>query len=685
MSSAPRTATPVALGSLAFASLWFLSGCEDVLGASPPHAAPSNPTAEAGDGFVELDWGAVAEADGYVIRWTDAEGGLVNEINDITETEYVHSGLTNFAEHRYRIVAETSGGTGPESRLVSATPGPVPGPVEWAVVINKDPGHEVYFATAENATDYRAYFGGAPLSLAGRRPAAFFVAGEESPILREDVPVLASVFYRVIAMNDSRIGVDGPVIVSPTPILTTFDLPRLGNAIGDTNADTCLDLLGAVQTRSAGACTGGFTARNMTDAGLADLVAAGRASGDSRFVDLDSDGRDDLFSTTAALATDAGSIALAHRGQQNGNFQSVAGVAALGIGGFGGTLLAADFDNDGDVDLFLPYDQTRGDGARNWLLLNDGAAAFTDAAAAAGLAVDPPGAAYVPRGGQVADFDEDGFVDLLFGSRLMRNNGDGSFSDVSAAAGIPVRADEGLRFVDADLDGDLDLVHHDGVITRLHRNEGGAFGAAETISGGTIPPTTGRGLNVCDFNVDGFEDVIVANNGVTSGKGVPKLLVNVNGEFLPSALPRGTATDDDLYVAANDLMACSDLDSNGAPDIVARWGTNYRTLRAPSGMTTRIRIRVVDAAGHRNQQGRIVRITPRSAPSRIMTRVVDSGSGLQSQSQYDLVVGTIWPGSHDISVRFAGGVVNATADPGDELTIFSDGRVEDELVDPDTP
>ena len=112
---------------------------------------------------------------------------------------------------------------------------------------------------------------------------------------------------------------------------------------------------------------------------------------------------------------------------------------------------------------------------------------------------------------------------------------------------------------------------------------------------------------------------------------------------------------------------------------------NYRTLRSSLLVDTAIRIRVLDADGLRNQQGRIVRVVPRSAPNRIMTRAVDSGSGLQSQNQYDLLVGTIWPGVHDISVRFADRVVTATAQPGDELTIYADGRVEDEIDDPTDP
>jgi hypothetical protein len=280
------------------------------------------------------------------------------------------------------------------------------------------------------------------------------------------------------------------------------------------------------------------------------------------------------------------------------------------------------------------------------------------------------------------DFNEDGFVDLLFGSRLLLNNGDGTFSDGSAAAGIPVRADQGLKVTDADFDSDLDLVHHDGAVTRLHRNAGGVLGAGETIFEDTTQATTGFGLTTCDFNSDGFDDVLVAFNAGANTTGVPRMLTNVNGQFIRSALPSGPTDGSTTFVAANDLLSCGDVDGNGALDIVARWGANYRVLRAAGSLSTRIRIRILGGGGERNQQGRIVRVTPRSAPERVMTRVVESGSGLQSQGGYDLIVGTLWTGRHDISVRFEDGVVTATADPGDDLAIFADGRVED--IDPET-
>jgi hypothetical protein len=678
MPSPLSAAARAASGILVLIAAGMLAGCSNVFGASPPHAAPANPQAEGADGRVELSWSAVTDADRYVIFWSDqATGDLTNIISDLTETSYVHTGLVNLRTYRYRIAAETGGGRGPQSIEVSAEPGPVPGPVEWAVVTAENPGHTVHFTSAAQATGYRVYVAGTRAQLAGRRPIAPFEEAAASPLVRADVPVSASLYYRVIAVNGSRIGSDGPIVISPAHVVAALDHPVAAIAVGDPNDDDCLDTVTALGGKTGTACLGTFAARVLADVGLGDLLAAGRTTGDSRYADFSGDQKDDLFSTTLSPAGTAASVALLHVNQGTGNFQTSAAVSALAIGGFGGTALAADFDNDGDVDLFAPYDQTQGDGAHNWLLQNSGGA-FSDIAAAAGVDTNPAGADFVPRGGQAVDFDEDGFVDLLFGSRLLLNNGDGTFSDGSAAAGMPVRADHGLKLIDVDLDGDLDLVHHDGVAVRLYLNTGGVFDGGTIVAEDTAQATFGEGLNVCDVNSDGFEDVVFARNATATGTGTPRLLINVLGTLLPSGIPSGLAAAGDL-IAANDLLACADIDGNGVTDILARWGAAYRLLDAALALDTHIRIRVLGAGGERNQQGRVVHVTPRDFPNRIMTRAVESGSGMRSQGQYDLLVGAPWPGTYDIAVRFAGGVVNATAEPGDDLTIYADGRVVDGL------
>jgi hypothetical protein len=687
MALAVRAAARAVAGICALWGLLALSACEGAFGTSPPHAAPTNPSAEGLEGQVELDWGAVTDATRYVIRWDNNAGSATfeNEITGVEGTSYTHTGLENFRRYRYRIVAETSGGRGPESVTVSATPGPVPGAVEWTVVTAQNPGHTIHFAETTGANGYRIYFAGTELQVAGRRPVAQFVEADGSPAVREDILVTSGIYYRVVPMNDSRVGTGGPVAASPSRIISDHEVGAAGlagTAFGLVNDDDCLDVPTALGSINTGVCGASYVARELDEVGLEDLTAQPRAVSDMRFADFDGDGFDDLFSNVAAPASDGGSISLLHLNQGDGEFATSTAVSDLAIGGFGGTLLAADFDNDGDVDLFVPNDQNQGDGARNWLLVNDGEGAFTDVAAAAGVESNPAGDAYVPNGGQAVDFDEDGDVDLLFGSRLLLNDGDGSFSDGSVAANVPVLADEGLKLFDVDLDGDLDLAHHTSAATRLFRNLDGVFDGGEIVDAATIP-AVGLGLNACDVNGDGFEDVIVARNNVISGRGTPRTLLNIDGDLHVSAVQRGTAANPDAFLSPNFALACGDQGNDGMIDILSRRGGDetLRLLRGATPLSRRIRLRIVGPGGERNQQGRIVRVVPEGFPNRIMARVVDSGSGLRSQNQYDLLVGTPWPGDYTVTVRFAAGDVTTTLESGDAKIISEDGTIED--IDPD--
>ena len=158
------------------------------------------------------------------------------------------------------------------------------------------------------------------------------------------------------------------------------------------------------------------------------------------------------------------------------------GVGAIAFMG-GGTV--ADFDADGFQDVFM----LGGGLAPDRLFLNNRDGTFSDQAVAAGLA-----SSHVGSGAAAADYDHDGLIDLFvtsFGAgagpagpghhRLYRNNGDGTFTDVAAAAGVsfasPDRADGmSAAFGDYDLDGDLDLAVA-GFFTgsggnRLFRNNG---------------------------------------------------------------------------------------------------------------------------------------------------------------------------------------------------------------------
>lgn len=130
------------------------------------------------------------------------------------------------------------------------------------------------------------------------------------------------------------------------------------------------------------------------------------------------------------------------------------------VGGAAG----GDYDNDGDVDLFV----VRGDVGPNLLYRNDGNNTFTDVAAAAGVDFTRSATENWRHSGPTfADMDGDGDLDLYLGgvqgdpSLIYRNNGDGTFSDVTATSGLTAMTSTqnvSAAFGDYDLDGDLDLL-----------------------------------------------------------------------------------------------------------------------------------------------------------------------------------------------------------------------------------
>src|SRR5262249_50370606 len=125
----------------------------------------------------------------------------------------------------------------------------------------------------------------------------------------------------------------------------------------------------------------------------------------------------------------------------------------------GATLVAFDYNGDSKPDLFLAGAVVEKGQMRDLLLRNDGDGKFTDVTAAAGLAGPHP-----TLGCCAADWDNDGKVDLVLtgagSQKLYRNKGDGTFEDVTAKAGLDKVKSIclGAAFVDLDQDADLDLL-----------------------------------------------------------------------------------------------------------------------------------------------------------------------------------------------------------------------------------
>ncbi|MDT4897001.1 MAG: hypothetical protein QOH25_2078 [Acidobacteriota bacterium] len=184
---------------------------------------------------------------------------------------------------------------------------------------------------------------------------------------------------------------------------------------------------------------------------------------------------------------------------------------------------AADYDNDGWYDIFFA------DGERPRLYHNNSDGTFADVTAKAGLSGEMPGV-YV---GIFADFNNDGYKDLFLGStttpnHLFRNNGDGTFADVSSDAlgGYFVTV---ATVADYDNDGDLDIYAgryldprkdvpttlfyaRNGVGNSLLRNDGNFHFTDVTAQAGVREGGLTLGVSFGDYDNDGNQDIYVAND-----------------------------------------------------------------------------------------------------------------------------------------------------------------------------
>jgi hypothetical protein len=276
--------------------------------------------------------------------------------------------------------------------------------------------------------------------------------------------------------------------------------------------------------------------RNLGDGTFQDVTAGSGLSFPAQTVsatagDYDGDGWLDLF--LSHWGAQAGGCHLWHNdaGQGFSCADASAGLGDLVRDLTDRTFTAnfVDLDGDGDVDLVVTEDY-----GQTTVWLNQGGGQFTDATTA--VISDQNG-----MGSAIGDYDGDGDFDWFVsairdgdgvtegnwgttGNRLYRNRGDGTFDDVTDAAGV--RDGDwgwGASFADFDNDGRLDLVHVNGwpqgspqfrgTRARLFMaGDGGRF-QEQAAARGFDERVGGRGIVCFDADGDGDLDVFVANNG----------------------------------------------------------------------------------------------------------------------------------------------------------------------------
>ncbi len=261
------------------------------------------------------------------------------------------------------------------------------------------------------------------------------------------------------------------------------------------------------------------------------------------FADLDGDGYPDLFFVNSKNWPDhpgAKSFPALYHNNKNGTFTDVTKQAGLAVELYGFGATAADYDNDGRVDLFVTAL------AGNHLFHNNGDGTFTDVTAKAGV-----GAAAFSTSAAWFDYDKDGWLDLVVlnyvqwsadkdlfctldgktksyctpesykgeSPILYRNKHDGTFEDVTKAAGLydPASKAMGVALFDYNGDGWLDLfVANDTQPNRLYRNTGKGSFVDEAVASGVAfneagVARAGMGVDAADYDRSGRESLIIGN------------------------------------------------------------------------------------------------------------------------------------------------------------------------------
>lgn len=364
-------------------------------------------------------------------------------------------------------------------------------------------------------------------------------------------------------------------------------------------------------------------------------VACGQWSVGAIWIDYDKDGYLDLFvgnylefDTKYRLFYEAdvypgplaypGQPSVLYHNNHDGTFTDVSAKAGINKKGRAMGVLSVDYDDDGWPDIFVANDAMQ-----NYMYHNNGDGTFTEVGMKCGVAFGESGNAVSSMGGDFADFDGDGKLDLMVPAMnhigIFRNLGRGLFEDVSVPTGVARVSAQfwswGGDFMDFDNDGWQDLLIANGDGHRLSekqeqllmRNVAGPNGQRVFVDvSRSVGPyfdtrSVGRGLATGDFDNDGDLDffvlnidqpsVLLRNDGGNRNNWITLQLVGTKSNR-DGVGARVTVRSGDFTQVAEKMSASSYLSQN---DPRLHFGLGQRTkvdeitIKWPSGTTQKLK------------------------------------------------------------------------------------------------
>ncbi|RKY75168.1 hypothetical protein DRQ00_10995, partial [candidate division KSB1 bacterium] len=333
------------------------------------------------------------------------------------------------------------------------------------------------------------------------------------------------------------------------------------SVFGDYDNDGDLDLYIAnanmpnvlYQNNGDGTFTDVTTFAGVGDAGYSRSVV---------FADLNNDGYLDIYVAKAANQAN-----ILYRNNRDGTFSDVSNVAGVADQSYSASVVCGDYNNDGFLDIYIANFR----GEANVLYRNNGDGTFTNVTKIAGVGDSGWG-----HSAAFGDYDNDGFLDIYVvnckehPNVLYHNNGDGTFTDVTEAAGVGnIQYGRGVTFADFNNDGNLDIyVSNSGRNVFYSNNGDGTFSDLSSESG---LDNWGEGVSVStgDYNNDGWLDIYLGN-----WKDKPNILFQNNG-------------NSNNWIVVKTIGTVSNRDGIGARvKVVTSESSQYREVSGGSGYCT---------------------------------------------------------------------------------------------------